>query len=137
MSEGFDCVFGTRFDRGGRLTESPLKRQVISRGGTLLTNLLLGTKLTDMTSGFELFSRAALEHVLDRGINSRGHFFQTEIKAHCHSLRVAEVPIHYRAASPSVNNNVLKDAFLNLWRLFRLRFSRDHAVAPVEQDEAA
>ncbi len=137
MSEGFDCVFGTRFARGGRLAESPLKRKVISRGGTLLTNLLLGTRLSDMTSGFELFTRAALEHVLDRGVNSRGHFFQTEIKAHCHPLRVAEVPIHYRAASDSVNNNVLKDAFLNLWRLTRARFSRGHAVAPVEQDGAA
>lgn len=137
MSEGFDCVFGSRFTAGGRITESALKRKVISRGGTLLTNLLLGTRLTDMTSGFELFSRAALEEVLRRGVNSRGHFFQTEIKAHCQHLRVAEVPIHYRAASDSVNNNVLKDAFVNLWRLFRARSSRGHAVASLEQDEAA
>jgi len=137
MAEGFDCVFGTRFAHGGRITESALKRQVISRGGTLLTNLLLGTRLSDMTSGFELFSRAALEEVLRRGVNSRGHFFQTEIKVQCHGLRLAEVPIHYRAASDSVNNNVLKDAFANLWRLFRARFSRAHAVAPLEQDEAA
>ncbi|HEX8190638.1 MAG TPA: glycosyltransferase [Pyrinomonadaceae bacterium] len=137
MMEGHDCVFGSRFCPGGRLTESPLKRRVISRGGTLLTNLLLGTRLTDMTSGFELFSRAALQRVLRRGVNSRGHFFQTEIKAHCHGLRVAEVPIHYRAASPSVNNGVLKDAFVNLWRLFRARPSRGHGVAPLGQDEAA
>lgn len=137
MLEGFDCVFGTRFGPGGRISDSALKRKVISRGGTLLTNLLLGTKLSDMTSGFELFSRAALQHALDKGINSRGHFFQTEIKAHCHGLRVAEVPIHYRAASDSVNNNVLRDAFSNLWRLFRVRLSRGHAVAPLEQDEAA
>ena len=137
MLEGHDCVFGSRFCPGGRITESSLKREVISRGGTLLANLLLGTRLTDMTSGFELFSRAALEEVLRRGVNSRGHFFQTEIKAHCHAMRVAEVPIHYRAASPSVNNSVLKDAFVNLWRLFRARSSRGHAVAPLGQDEAA
>ena len=137
MSEGHDCVFGTRFAHGGRISDSSLKREVISRGGTLLTNLLLGTRLTDMTSGFELFTRAALEEVLRRGVNSRGHFFQTEIKAHCHGLRVAEVPILYRAASDSVNRGVLKDAFVNLWRLFRARFSRGHAVAAFEQDEAA
>ena len=137
MAEGYDCVFGSRFCPGGGFTESPLKRRVISRGGTLLANLLLGTRLSDMTSGFELFSREALEGVLRKGINSRGHFFQTEIKAHCQPLRVAEVPIHYRAASDSVNNSVLKDAFVNLWRLTRARFSRGHAVAPLEQDEAA
>ena len=139
MSEGFDCVFGTRFSRGGRISDSSLKREAISRGGTFLTNLLLGTKLSDMTSGFELFTRGALEQVLDKGINSRGHFFQTEIKAHCHGLRVAEVPIHYRAASDSVNNNVLKDALRNLWRLFRARVAEARAGAPsggaLERDE--
>ena len=123
MLEGYDCVFGSRFCPGGRITESSFKRRVISRGGTLLANLLLGTKLNDMTSGFELFSRTALQYVLERGVNSRGHFFQTEIKAHCHAFRIAEVPIHYRAASASVNNTVLKDAFKNLWRLFRARLS--------------
>jgi len=137
MLEGHDCVFGSRFRPGGGFTESPLKRKVISRGGTMLANLLLGTRLSDMTSGFELFSRAALEEALRKGINSRGHFFQTEIKAHCHGLRLAEVPIRYRAASDSVNNNVLKDAFVNLWRLFRARFSGGRAVAPLGQDEVA
>jgi len=121
MLEGYDCVFGSRFCPGGRITDSSFKRKVISRGGTALTNFLLGTKLKDMTSGFELFTRAALERVLERGIHSRGHFFQTEIKAHCHGLRITEVPIHYRAASNSVNNNVLKDAFRSLWRLYRTR----------------
>jgi dolichol-phosphate mannosyltransferase len=121
MLEGYDCVFGSRFCEGGRISQSSFKRRVISRGGTVLTNLLLGTKLKDMTSGFELFSRAALEEVLEKGIHSRGHFFQTEIKAHCHRLRIAEVPIHYRAASNSVNQHVLRDAFRNLWRLYRTR----------------
>ena len=123
MLEGYDCVFGSRFCPGGRISQSSFKRRVISRGGTILTNLLLGTKLKDMTSGFELFSRAALQESLERGIHSRGHFFQTEIKVHCRGLRIVEVPIHYRAASASVNNNVLKDAFSNLWRLFRSRVS--------------
>ena len=83
---GNDCVFGSRFTQGAANLGTPWRRTV-SRGGTLLTNLLLGTRLTDMTSGFELFTRDALEHVLARGIRSRGPFFQTEIKAHCRDLR--------------------------------------------------
>jgi dolichol-phosphate mannosyltransferase len=74
-----------------------------------------------MTSGYQLFSRQALAQILERGIQSRGHFFQTEMKAYCRHFAVAEVPIHYRAASPSVNSDVVKDALRNLWRLFRLR----------------
>jgi dolichol-phosphate mannosyltransferase len=94
---------------------------MISRGGTLLANLLLGTKLKDMTSGFEMFTRDALSEILKKGLRSRGPFFQTEIKAYCRNLRIAEVPIQYRAASHNINNQALKDSFSNLWRLFRQR----------------
>jgi dolichol-phosphate mannosyltransferase len=121
MLEGYDCVFGSRFCAGGTISDSSTKRKLISSGGTILANLLLGTKLKDMTSGFEMFTREALQEVIKRGIRSRGPFFQTEIKAYCRRLRIAEVPIQYRAASHNVGNQALKDSFSNLWRLFRLR----------------
>jgi len=121
MSQGYDCVFGSRFCKGGRFTEAPLSRRFISRAGSLLTNLLLSTKLKDMTSGFEMFTKAALRKVLDKGIQSRGHFFQTEIKAYCRNLRIVEVPIHYRSPSQGVTAAIILDAFKNLFRLFRER----------------
>jgi dolichol-phosphate mannosyltransferase len=123
INEGYECIFGSRFCKGARLSDTPLKRRIISKGGTILANLLVGTKLEDMTSGFELFSRKAMERVLEKGIMSRAHFFQTEIKTHCRVFKCVEVPIHYSAPSNSVNNKVLKDAFANLFRLFRLRMT--------------
>jgi dolichol-phosphate mannosyltransferase len=121
MREGYDCVFGSRFCAGGTISDSSAKREWISRGGTVLSNLLLGTRLKDMTSGFEMFTREALQEVIKRGIQSRGPFFQTEIKVYCRNLRITEVPIQYSAASHNVGRKALKDSFSNLWRLFRLR----------------
>jgi len=121
MLQGNDCVFGSRFCNGAGASAESLRRRILSRGGTVLSNLLLGTSLRDMTSGFELFRREALSSVLNQGINSRGPFFQTEIRAHCHQFRIAEVPIHYQGASHKINRAALQDAFKNLWRLFRLR----------------
>jgi dolichol-phosphate mannosyltransferase len=122
MRHGYDCVFGSRFCAGGGITDSSFKRKFISKGGTVLANAMLGTTLSDMTSGFELFSRRALQYVLDeRGIHSRGPFFQTEIKTYCRNLKFAEVPIHYRAASHDVGKSALKDSFRNLWRLYRMK----------------
>jgi len=121
MGEGYDCVFGSRFCRGGSMSETALSRRVISRGGTILSNLFLGTALKDMTSGFELFTRRSLEYVLNRGIRSRGPFFQVEVRTYCRNLKIAEVPIQYRAASHQVGRAALKDSFSNLWRLFQLR----------------
>jgi dolichol-phosphate mannosyltransferase len=121
MRQGYECVFGSRFCRGGSMKESSFRRYLISRGGTIMSNVLLGTSLKDMTSGFELFSRPALQYVLDKGIRSRGPFFQTEIKAYCRHLKIVEVPIQYRKASHRVGSAALKDSFTNLWRLFQLR----------------
>lgn len=121
MEQGYDCVFGSRFMPGGSMGDSPLKRRIISKGGTLAANLLLGTRLKDMTSGFELFARRALVRVLEIGIQSRGHFFQTEIKTHCRKMNYAEVPIRYTAPSAGVNSSVLRDAARHLFRLFFLR----------------
>ena len=121
MQEGYDCVFGSRFMKGSRIGESSVKRYLVSRGGTFLTNLLIGTRQTDMTSGFELFARPVLEMVLQRGIHSRAHFFQTEIKVYCRNLRIVEVPIHYRAPSPRLGTSALTDSLRQLRRLFSLR----------------
>jgi len=121
IEQGYDCVFGSRFCMGGAMAESILERRIISRGGTILANLLLGTKLKDMTSGFEMFTRQAMEMILQRGIHSCGHFFQTEIKAYCRRLNIAIVPIYYRAPTSRVGDKVLKDALSNLMRLWRLR----------------
>jgi len=122
MREGYDCVFGTRFRKGGRIEDSSFKRYLISLGGTILARLLLGTRLSDMTSGFELFRAPALASVIGL-IRSKGPFFQTEIKTHCHRYRIAEVPILYKSASHNVTNASLRDALGNLWHLFRLRLA--------------
>lgn len=124
MADGRDCVFGSRFREGGR-NFGTHRRRVISRGGTALTNLLLGTKLTDMTSGFQLFTRATLETVLAMGITSKGPFFQTEIKTYCRDLRIAEIPIRYNAGTHGVGRRAITESFVTLWRLFRRRLAGD------------
>lgn len=123
MRDGYDCVFGSRFCVGGSFVNRSFARYWISYGGTLVTNLLLGTRLTDMTSGFQLFTRQALEIILRRGIHSRGPFFQTEMKTHSRDLNVVEVPIQYYSPTHVVGSAALGDAFVNLWRLFRARFA--------------
>lgn len=121
IDSGYDCIFGSRFMSGGEITDFSMFRYGLSRIGGLMANTLLGTHLSDMTSGFELFSRKALIHVLQAGIKSKGHFFQTEIKFHCRRLRALEVPISYSSPSPRVNSRVIKDALRNLFRLTFLR----------------
>jgi len=122
MARGRDCVFGSRFVAGG-LNHARVGRRFVSRAGTFMTNLLLGTALRDMTSGFQLFTREAIEHALARGVRSKGPFFQTELKAHCRGLQIAEIPIEYGAASHHVDRRAIEESVANLWQLFRMRLA--------------
>ncbi|MEI7705463.1 MAG: glycosyltransferase family 2 protein [Deltaproteobacteria bacterium] len=118
MEAGFDFAGGSRFAPGGRHAGSAARR-AISWGGTVLANRMLGTRMSDMTSGFECFRRDALEHVIARGVRSRAHFFQTEIRWMMHRFRWTEIPIDYTCASPSVGTSSLTDALVSLRELRR------------------
>lgn len=121
MAAGKDCVFGSRFARGGYFDKAHWKRWLVSKGGTLLVNSVLGTTLTDMTSGFECFTRQALQEILAVGIHSTGPFFQTEIRVHAHRFEYAEVPISYNAPSPTTRKGAVMESLWQLWRLFKAK----------------
>lgn len=116
MRRGVDFAAGSRFTPGGRYHGFGV-RHIISRGGTLLANLLLGTRMKDMTGGFECFTASALRYVMDRGVRSRAHFFQTEIRYMLGCWNWEEVPISYRNPSKSVGWKNVLEAFRILRRL--------------------
>lgn len=70
LNEGNECAFGSRFVIGGSMTESPINRVILSRFGTLLAKILLGSKLSDMTSGFQGFHRPVVERILSNNLVS-------------------------------------------------------------------
>ena len=119
MEEGYDCVWGSRFMEGGSMKEQPLYRRILSQGGTFLSNIVLGTRLKDMTSGFEGFQREVLESMnLDRFL-STGHMYQTEMRYYCRNLKTIEVPIHYVGTASSLKGSSVTEALKLLFQLKR------------------
>lgn len=117
LDEGYDCVFGSRFIEGGGIQNQPLYRRFLSAGGTVLSNLVLGTKLKDMTSGFEGFQRKVLENMNLDAFLSRGHIYQTEMRYYCRNLRTVEVPISYVGSKSSLKLKSVTEAFYVLFHL--------------------
>ncbi|RPI22505.1 MAG: glycosyltransferase family 2 protein [Acidobacteria bacterium] len=118
MESGVDFAPGSRFCPGGSYS-GRWSRYLLSKGGTVIANLLLGTRMHDMTSGFECFSRDAMEYVLEKGVESRGHFFQTEIRYRLKDWAWREVPIDYSCPSKSVGGSQIKESFRILWKLYQ------------------
>jgi|SRR5215475_2944007 len=118
INQGYDYVGGCRFMKGGSY-KGAVTRKMISWGGARLSNFLLGTRMRDMTSGFECFSRSAMLLVLKHGVRSRAHFFQTEIKYLLRDSKWVEVPISYSNPSNSVGAGNLLEAFSNLYSIYK------------------
>ena len=117
LEEGYDCVWGSRFTAGGEMSHQPLYRRILSSGGTILANLVLGTKLKDMTSGFEGFQAGVLQGMfLDRFL-STGHMYQTEMRYYCRNLNCIEVPIHYIGGDSSLKLKSVTEALSILFKL--------------------
>jgi dolichol-phosphate mannosyltransferase len=57
---GFDCVFGSRFMRGGKLVDYPLVKLLINRLGNLFIQLLFLLKFNDATNAFKLYRRSVI-----------------------------------------------------------------------------
>ncbi len=117
LDQGYDCVWGSRFIAGGGVQDLPIYRKILSRGGTLLSNIVLGTKLKDMTSGYEAFQRNVLDNMNLDEIMSTGHMFQTEIRFYCRKLNCVEVPIRYVGSSSGLRFSAVLEALELLFKL--------------------
>lgn len=117
LDQGYDCVWGSRFIAGGGVSDHPLYRRILSRAGTFLSNIVLGTRLKDMTSGYEAFQRKVLEHMNLDEIMSTGHMYQTEIRFYCRKLNCVEVPIHYLGSSSGLKFSTVLEALEILFKL--------------------
>lgn len=121
LLEGNDCAFGSRFIEGGSLDDAPLKRRLLSRGGTIVANVMLGTRLHDMTSGYEAFRSSVVVELLKYPLRSTAHFYQTEVRYLLRNRSSSEIPIHYKSPSPRVSNKALKNALKTLFYYFGMR----------------
>lgn len=122
LEAGYACVWGSRFMEGGSMRQQPLYRRLLSWGGTFLSNLVLGTRLKDMTSGFEGFQREVLESMNLDAFLSTGHMYQTEMRFYCRRLKTVEVPIHYVGTASSLKSSSVTEA---LKLLFQLKKNED------------
>lgn len=119
LDKGYDCVWGSRFISGGGIYNQPLYRRILSQGGTWLSNIVLGTKLKDMTSGFEAFQRPVLLNMDLDNFLSRGHIYQTEMRFYCRKYHTIEVPINYVGGTSSLKWKSVNEAFKVLFNLKR------------------
>ena len=61
IETGVDCVFGSRFMRGGRVIDYPFHKLIINRIANNIIRFVIGTGYNDSTNAFKLYSRQTIE----------------------------------------------------------------------------
>lgn len=121
LEKGYDCVWGSRFVKGGSISNHPLYRRMLSSGGTFLSNLILHTRLKDMTSGYEAFNADVLKQMDLGKFLSTGHMYQTEMRFYCKDFNTIEVPITYIGGDSSLKPKAVVEAIKLLFKLKKNR----------------
>jgi dolichol-phosphate mannosyltransferase len=127
VDAGADVAIGSRYVSGGGVDDWPWHRRALSRGGNLYANVMLGTRIGDMTSGFRAFRADALRRLHPDDCRASGYAFQIEMawRAARLGLRIEEVPIVFRdreAGDSKMNSVIALEAIklVTTWGLGRL-----------------
>lgn len=64
MCEGdYDCVFGSRWEKGGKVIDYPAVKKVINRVANFIVKMVMGIKYNDTTNAFKLYKRETIEGI--------------------------------------------------------------------------
>jgi len=56
-----DCVFGSRFIKGGKLIDYPYHKLIINRIANNIIRVIIGTRYNDATNAFKLYKKSTIE----------------------------------------------------------------------------
>ena len=118
MNFDYDCIYGSRFCKGGKMLNSNFIRYLFSKGGSLLSKVFFKINLADTTSGYQMFKRKILKKIVNKKLLSRDRFIQTEMKIYTRKLNVKEVPIQYICDTHTMN---LYAIFESLYLLVKIK----------------
>jgi dolichol-phosphate mannosyltransferase len=139
--ETHEVAFGSRYVPGGSVDpEWPIWRKGLSAWGNFYARSILGLSLRDVTTGYRLWRREALERMPLDDIQSSGYVFLVEMAYVAVRLgyRVAQVPIHFsdrRWGQSKMSLRIQLEAAARVWQV---RWSyRSLAARSEEQSHGA
>lgn len=61
LNEGYECVFGSRFTKGGKVIDYPRLKLFVNRLANLFIKILFAIPLNDTTNAFKAYRRVAID----------------------------------------------------------------------------
>jgi len=117
-----EAVIGSRNIKGGGVEGWSFARNAISKGGSLYSRFVLGCPIRDLTGGFNMWRKSALEKINLSAIISQGYSFQIEMKykAYRACCSVKEIPIIFtdrKQGKSKMSKKIFFEALINIWKI--------------------
>jgi dolichol-phosphate mannosyltransferase len=122
LDAGADLAVGSRYTEGGGTENWGLGRRIISRGGGVYAQSVLGVDVRDLTAGFKAWKAETLRGI-DLGlVSAKGYGFQIEMTFRTlrNGFKVVEVPIRFvdrRVGQSKMSGSIFFEALTLVWQL--------------------
>lgn len=119
---GADVAVGSRYVTGGKVSNWPLGRILMSYFASVYVNLILWLGVRDSTAGFKCYRSEVLDRIDLNRIQFIGYAFQIEMKYNARRLgfRIVEVPITFvdrEFGTSKMSMNIFREAFLGVLQM--------------------
>lgn len=120
--KNYDLVIGSRYIKGGGITNWELWRRILSWGGNLYTRLILGWQVHDWTTGYNCIRAVSLRKIDLNKIEFSGYAFIMGLKFFLikTGARPKEIPIIFeerRGGKSKMSGNIIREGILAPWYL--------------------
>lgn len=124
--DGADVSIGSRYVKGGKVSNWPLKRILMSYFASVYVRMILWISIKDTTAGFKCYRRKVLETIQLDGVTFKGYAFQICMKyaAKRHGFKITEVPITFvdrEFGESKMSTGIFKEAFFGVWKMRRMK----------------
>ena len=109
LQEGYDCVFGSRFIRGGRVIDYPTHKLLVNRLANLFIQILFGLKFNDTTNAFKAYRKEVIEGISPLLSHHFNLTVEMPLKAIVRKYSYATIPITWRNRATGVSKLKLKE----------------------------
>ena len=119
----YDLVLGSRYIKGGGVTDWELWRRILSRGGNFYARLITRSSIKDLTTGFHCYKKSLLNRYDIDDINGQGFAFLIEMKiiAEKFGAKIKEIPIIFPGRTngqSKLNNNIIYEGLIMPWKIY-------------------
>lgn len=125
---GADVAVGSRYCKGGKISNWPIGRILMSYFASVYVRLVLWLPIKDTTAGFKCYRKKVLQTIELDQVRFMGYAFQIEMKyrAYKKGFNIIEVPIIFtdRVLGVSkMSTKIFKEAFLGVIQMRFLKLS--------------